>query len=140
MSKVKTVFNDAALQEMKDTAEVRKLLNKIGFTITAHAVPHTGVDTGRLVASMSHGVASEGGTAVLYCGSNAHDPDLGPVDYADVHWTGKKVEARRPSVRLTALRGKRPKRPSKKTPTRPYTKALAELGINATAEIGGVQS
>lgn len=103
---------------------MRQRLDAVAFTITAHAVPHSGRDTGRLAASMSHRVEVRDGRLVAILGSNA-ETNAAPVEYAEANWeegaNGKPTRGGR--VR------KKDGHISKSTPRKPYQKALNELNI-----------
>lgn len=124
--------------DLARSAGLKAVLDAIAFTITAHAVPHSGVDTGRLVNSMDHGIDTEDGTLVAYLGSNAGQPGAQPVEYADYHWADKEApdHVRRIGKRLR----KSIPHPTRKAPTRPYKKAMDELGIVYTVEPGGFEA
>lgn len=117
--------------------EMRRHLDRLGFTITAHAVPHTGVDTGRLVNSMGHVVEDAGDSLVLRCGSGGHD-GVQPVWYALPHWAKERPDPRAP--RTPELRGRRIPHPTRPAPTRPWTRALRELGIDYHVPPGGIEA
>lgn len=132
----KVEWDDDAVEEMLTSPEMRRELERLAFTITAHAVPHVGVDTGRLINSMGHRVEIEDGRAVAYLGSGAQD-GVEPVYYAIPHWSGRPDpegrRAGRPEKR------KRIPHPTRPAPTTPYKKAFQELGITYTVEPGGFE-
>lgn len=103
------------IEQMMGSAPVMRWLEQLGQRIVAHAISHTGVDTGALVGSMDHLVVQQGRTGggqyktpELIMGSNldgraAKNPKTGqdPDEYAEEHWDL----------------------------TRPWVKAFDELGI-----------
>lgn len=131
-------WHEDGARELARSAGMKAVLDRIAFTITAHAIPHSGVDTGRLVNSMDHGTDVEDGTMVAYLGSNAGQPFTQPVEYADYHWAKKKApdHVRRIANRLR----KSIPHPTKKAPTLPYKRAMDELGISYTVEPGGFEA
>lgn len=135
MSQVRISWNVKEEERLSKGPQLRQALDRIGFTITGHAVPHCGVDTGRLVNSMTHGIEEDGNELALFLGSNAHDPSLQPVSYASTHWAGKPDPDNTPST-TKEIRGRKRNKKPRKTPTTPYTKALKELGITATGVEG----
>ena len=128
MSRVE--FSEEEAHKLLRSPGMRRFLDKLGFQIVGTAVPYSGVDTGRLINSMSHIVEVEGEDLVLRCGSGTADGVEGPV-YAWWHWggiappTGEKDDRR-------VLRGRRIPHATKPGPTRPFTNALRQLGITYT--------
>lgn len=127
-------IDDKAVAEMLASAQAVKFLDMLGHIITAHAVPHSGVDTGRLIASMGHRVnVGDDGVPVLTVGSNASE-NIHSVYYALPHWGGvtdehhaaKAAQAAEPSR-------KRVPHSTTEAPATPYTKAFAEIGIPGPA-------
>lgn len=109
----------------------RKTLDRIAFTITGHAVPYSGVDTGALTQSLSHRVepGSDGALeAVLGSGAATETAE---VWYAAPHFAGRKPTIPKP---LQVLRRRKRAHPTKKAPTRPYASAMRALGIAFTVE------
>jgi hypothetical protein len=136
MAAVELRWNEDGERALFKSAELRQVLDAAAFTITAHAVPHSGVDTGRLINSMSHRIEWDGETLAAYLGSGQGD-GVEPVWYSTYHWAG---EAPPNGVPRTREIRRRIPHPTKPAPTRPYTKSLAELGIEFTIAPGGHQS
>lgn len=129
-------INQDALEALFTSSGMRKVLDGIAFTITAHAIPHTGVDTGRLLNSMSHRVEKSGDHLEAVLGSGAGD-GVEPVWYASYHWAAQEDPGVRPSG--PEIRKHIP-HPTKPAPTRPYSKAMDEIGIDYDVEPGGFLS
>lgn len=123
MANVKVTFHDDGLRDLATSTAMRRTLDGMAFTITAHAVPHSGVDTGRLIGSMGHAVKRRNNTLVAQLGSGLGD-GVAPVFYSSYNWSPGK-----PGGRRTRWRG-----------TRPYAKALRELGIRFKIAPGGYES
>jgi hypothetical protein len=130
-------WSEEAERELLTSPELRRALDALAFTITAHAVPHSGVDTGRLINSMGHRIDREDGRLVAYLGSGAQD-GVQPVYYAAPHWAGRPD----PNGRRATRPEKRKRIPhaTRQAPTKPYTKAMQELGVEYTVEPGGFES
>lgn len=123
----KIEWNKAAEAELLRSEGVRRKLDAVAFTITAHAIPLSGRDTGRLVNSMDHSITLDGGTLVAHLGSNA-STGTNAVGYASMNWAGKGEWVTNDERRLRRRRrGPNPGR--KPVPTRPYAKAMRALGI-----------
>jgi hypothetical protein len=136
---VRVTVNQKGVDQFAQSPGVRQLLDALAFTITAHAVPHSGVDTGRLVGSMSHRVVPVDGVLEAQLGSGAAD-DVNPVYYWAYNWAGEPA----PNQEQLPKPGPGERLPSRQTqprptPTRPYTKALDELGIDYRND-GGLQA
>ena len=129
----KVTWNDAGAHALLDSQAVYEWADLLGFQITAHAVPHSGVDTGRLTTSMSHRVDVTGDDLVITLGSGVADGVEG-VEYALPHWANVKDD--RPHTKQAEIR-KRIPHPTRPAPTKPWSKALAELGIDYTIAPGG---
>jgi hypothetical protein len=112
--------NEAELAKLLTGPDMRRHLDQVGFRVLARAVPKTGVDTGLLRNSMDAAVVKEGRTLELHLGSNVSRPAQGPVEYAEHHWAPG-----RPGGRRASWPG-----------TRPWTRALKELGIRFTNNRG----
>ena len=136
MADVVVTIPDGALEDLFSSREFRNALNKIAFTITAHAVPHSGVDTGRLINSMGHRVEDVDGHLEAVLGSGAGD-GVEPVWYASYHWAAQADPTARPDGRDIRKHIPHVTKPS---PTLPYSKAMDELGINYDIEPGGFKS
>ena len=131
-------YHDTGEHELATSAELRDYLNAMAFTITAHAVPHSGVDTGRLIGSMSHAIKTDSGSFVAVLGSGTGD-GVDAVYYAAPHWAGRTdPSADKPAT--DEVRGRRIPHPTKPGPTKPYSKAMRELGITYTVEPGGFEA
>jgi hypothetical protein len=138
MSKVEIVYHKDAERALLTGPELYAQLDRLGFTIVGHAVPHVGVDTGALVNSLSHRVEEKDGVLQAVLGSGA-GAGVQPIWYASEHMAGVK------DPRATVPKTKRPSRkapgsPTKKAPTRPFKKALDELGIDYKVAPGGFES
>jgi hypothetical protein len=125
-------------RELLNSRGLRQKLDAVAFTITAHAVPHSGVDTGRLINSMGHTVKTDNGQLVAYLGSGLQDGTQ-PVFYWSYHWAGRAAPNQESLPKSTDSLPKR-EHPTRPGPTRPYSKALRELGINAHINPGGFES
>jgi hypothetical protein len=130
-------WNDRGARELLHSAEMRRVLDGAAFTITAHAVPFSGVDTGRLINSMGHTTKSDGTSFVATLGSGAQD-GVNAVWYASYHWADRPDPSARPDQ--AEVRGRKIDHPTRKAPTRPYTQALRQLGIRFTVNPGGFES
>jgi hypothetical protein len=130
-------WNDKGARELFHSPELRRVLDGAAFTVTAHAVPHSGVDSGRLIASMGHATKSDGKTLTATLGSGAQD-GVGAVWYASYHWADRPDPGARPNQ--AEVRGRAIEHPTKPAPTRPYVKALRELGVRFTVSPGGFES
>lgn len=134
---VDVTWNAAGERDFAHSQQLRRLLDAASFTITAHAVPHVGVDTGRLINSMGHKVTSDGTSLVARLGSGVQD-GVAPVWYWTWHWAKQPPPGGAPSTKET--RGRRIPHPTRPAPTRPYSKALRELGITFTIAPGGYET
>ena len=137
MSGVKVTWHEEGERDLARSRDLRQALDRMAFRITAHAIPHSGVDTGRLINSMSHTVKLDGGVLTAFLGSGLGD-GVEPVWYWSWHWA--KQAPPTPAPKTDEIRGRRIPHPTKPAPTRPYTKALRELGIPFTVEPGGFES
>lgn len=135
MARVKVVATDEkAMKDLFHSRGWQQTLDRIGFAVVGHAIPHVGVDTGALVNSLGHAVEDgEDDTAlVAVLGSGTRD-GVDPIYYAAPHMAGRKDPD---GAQAPANRRSRPKRPhpTKKAPTLPFSKAMDELGINYEVE------
>lgn len=137
MSKV--TWNTDGANELGTSRDMRRVLDAAAFTITAHAIPHVGVDTGRLVNSLDHDITNGKSSLVAFLGSNAGQAGVDAVEYASWH-LANRPDAARATTGRREIRRKSIPHPTKKAPTRPYAKALNELGITFTIEPGGFES
>ena len=135
MSKV--TWNPDGERDLLTSREFRRELDRMAFRITAHAIPHSGVDTGRLINSISHSVKIDNGTLVARLGSGQGD-GTEAVWYWSWHWAKQAPPV--PAPRTAEVRGRKIPHPPRPAPTKPYTKALRELGIPFTIEPGGYES
>lgn len=137
MSKKKVTYFKDAEKVIFSGPSMRKQLDKLGFTIVGHAVPHVGVDTGALVNSLSHRVEEEGGVLQAVMGSGA-GAGVEPIWYASAHMAGRTD----PTVKPPQQRPRRGRRdhPTKKAPTLPFKKAMDELGIDYDVTPGGFEA
>lgn len=134
MAEIDVTFHADGLRALATGSAMRQYLDAVAFTITAHAIPHSGVDTGRLVNSMSHGLHTEGDTLVVRLGSGEGD-GVQPVWYAPVNWAGDRAA---PKPATAEIPRKRPRNHQPRpTPTKPYVRALRELGITFQVAPGG---
>ncbi len=129
-------YDELAEREMMRSAAWRQFLDRLGFTIVGHAVPHSGVDTGALVQSMGHRIEDGVNGSELVLGSGAAT-GVQEVWYAAPHWAKQKPQVARP---VNAKSRKRRPHPTKPAPTKPWTKALRALGVPFTVEPGGFES
>jgi hypothetical protein len=134
----RTEWHADGLRALLTSGGMRQTLDGLCFTITAHAVPHSGVDTGRLINSMGHKIVELDGELVAKLGSGATD-GVQPVAYWAQHWAGRDAP-NQASLPATDESGPRRPHTTRPAPTKPYTKALSELGINAHVEPGGFES
>jgi hypothetical protein len=137
MSKPKVTYHKDAEKVLMTGPAMRKRLDELGFTIVGHAVPHVGVDTGALVNSLGHRVEEKDGMFQAVLGSGAGS-GVQPIWYASAHMAGVAD----PTVKAPQQkpRRKRIDHPTKKAPTRPFKKALDELGIKYTVRPGGFEA
>ena len=132
-----TIDYDSMMEkQMLSSNDWRQHLERIGFTITGAAVPHSGVDTGALMQSMGHRVESGVDGLELVLGSGAAT-GVQEIWYAAPHWAKRKPLMSRPAG---AKSRKRRPHPTKAAPTLPWTKALGSLSIPFTVEPGGFPS
>ena len=132
-----TIDYDSMMEkQMLSSNDWRQHLERIGFTITGAAVPHSGVDTGALMQSMGHRVESGVDGLELVLGSGAAT-GVQEIWYAAPHWAKRKPLMSRPAG---AKSRKRRPHPTKPAPTLPWTKALGSLSIPFTVEPGGFPS
>lgn len=129
-------YHEDAEKALFSSRPWRQFLDRIGFAITGHAIPYSGVDTGALVGSMSHDVEVEDGRFIVTMGSGARD-GVPEVWYAAPHWAKKQPTIPAPSW---TVRRKRVPHPTKPAPTRPWAKALRALGIDYQVEPGGYEA
>jgi hypothetical protein len=136
MAKPKVTYFKDAEKALVTGQAMRKQLDGIAFSIVGHAVPHVGVDTGALVNSLGHRIEEKDGMLQAVLGSGAA-AGVQPIWYASAHMAGVAD----PTVKAPAQRP-RPKRdhPTKKAPTRPFKKAMDELGIKYTVKPGGFEA
>jgi len=132
---VSITYNKNAEKELLHSSAWRATLNRLGFTITGHAVPLSGVDTGALVQSMGHSLVNTDEAYELVLGSGAAS-GVEEVWYAAPHWA-KRSPLKRPD--RTRSRKSRP-HPTKPAPTKPWSKALRALGIAYKVEPGGFEA
>ena len=137
MSKVQVIYHKDAERALLTGPELHAQLDRLGFTIVGHAVPHVGVDTGALVNSLSHRVEEKDGVLQAVLGSGA-GAGVQPIWYASAHMAGKTD----PTVQAPQQRPRRSRiaHSTKKAPTRPFKKALDELGIDYKVAPGGFES
>ena len=135
----KVTWNTDGEKALATSKGMEQKLNAIAFTITAHAVPHSGVDTGRLINSMNHRVEEDAGELRAVLGSNAADASTEAVEYASFHFANRK-DPGAPAIKPKRITRRRIPHPTKKAPTLPYSKAMKELGINYTVEAGGFEA
>lgn len=137
MGKVKVIYHKDAEKALLTGPELHQQLDRLGFTIVGHAVPHVGVDTGALVNSLSHRVEEKDGVLQAVLGSGAA-AGVQPIWYASAHMAGVKD----PTVQTPQQRPRRSRigHPTKKAPTRPFKKALDELGIDYKVAPGGFEA
>lgn len=136
--KVKVTYFKDAEKVLASSQEMRQHLDKLGFRVVGHAVPHVGVDTGALSASLGHRVEiNDEGVAQAVMGSGA-GAGVQPIYYASQHMAGKPD----PTVSRPTQMKSRKKRdhPTKKAPTKPFKKAMDELGIKYTVKPGGFEA
>lgn len=131
MANVKVRINRTEMAQLLSSSEMRRELESRAFVITATAVPYSGVDTGRLITSMSHRVEPADGRLVAVLGSGAGD-NVDSVSYASWHWADRPDPAARPE--RDEIRGRSVPHPTKPAPTRPYTHALEDLGVEYTVK------
>ncbi len=136
MDDVSIEYDSMMEKQMLSSNDWRQYLERIGFTITGAAVPHSGVDTGALVQSMGHRVEPGVDGHELVLGSGAAT-GVQEIWYAAPHWAKRKPTLARPAG---AKSRKRRPHPTKPAPTLPWTKALSSLGISFTVEPGGFPS
>lgn len=135
----KVTWHEDGERALATSKGMRQKLDAISFTITAHAIPHSGVDTGRLINSLNHRVEEDSGELVAVLGSNAADPGTEAVEYASFHFANRR-DPGAPALTKKRLTRRRIPHPTKKAPTLPYSKAMRELGINYNVEPGGFES
>lgn len=136
MDDVSIDYDSMMEKQMLSSNDWRQHLERIGFTITGAAVPHSGVDTGALMQSMGHRVESGVEGLELVLGSGAAT-GVQEIWYAAPHWAKRKPLMSRPAG---AKSRKRRPHPTKPAPTLPWTKALGSLSIPFTVEPGGFPS
>jgi hypothetical protein len=136
MDDVSIEYDQIAERQLLGSPEFRRFLDRLGFTIVGHAVPHSGVDTGALMQSMGHRIEDTPDGPELVLGSGAVT-GVQEIWYAAPHWAKKKPLIPRPANARS--RKKRP-HPTKPAPTRPWTKAMKALGVPYTVEPGGFES
>jgi hypothetical protein len=136
MAKPKVTYYKDAERVLATGPAMRDYLNRQAFTIVGHAIPHVGVDTGALINSLGHRIEEEQGVAQAILGSGA-GAGVQPIWYASMHMAGKMD----PNVRAPK-EGRRKTRPhtTKKAPTKPFKKALTELGIKHKTLPGGFEA
>lgn len=133
-------WNDSEANKLFSSREMRQVLDGVAFTISAHAVPHSGVDTGRLTQSMGHSVeqADDGAHLVARLGSGLGDGSQ-PISYWSYHWANRPAPDQ---AQLAEDKLHLPHRshPTKPAPTTPYASAMRELGIDFQIEPGGYEA
>lgn len=118
------------------SAEFARFLDGIGADLTAAAIPHTGVDQAELVNSMGWALIDEGDHLTMIAGSNPDGPH--PVAHAAPHWADRAdPDNTRPERRRIR---KRIPHPTKEAPTKPWTKAARQIGLDVTVEPGGFEA
>jgi hypothetical protein len=133
---VRIEYDKLAERDLLTSSEFRRFLDRLGFTIVGHAVPHSGVDTGALTQSMGHRVEMTDDGCELVLGSGAAT-GVEEIWYAAPHWAKQKPTVPRPAH---AKSRKRRPHPTKPAPTKPWSKAMNALGISYTVEPGGFES
>lgn len=136
MDDIKIEYDVIAEREMMKSPAWRQFLDRLGFTIVGHAVPHSGVDTGALMQSMGHRIEDGENGSELVLGSGAAT-GVQEIWYAAPHWAKQKPTMPKPANAKS--RKKRP-HPTKPAPTKPWTKAMRALGIPFTVQPGGFES
>lgn len=133
-------WNPAGEKALMTSRQWRQTLDSAAFVITAHAVPYSGVDTGRLTQSMGHSVEQDlpAGHLVARLGSGLGDGAM-PVSYWSFHWADRPAPGQESMPVETAHLPHRP-HPTKPAPTQPYSHAMRELGIQYQVEPGGYES
>ena len=136
-------LNENGLVEVFNSRQMGLFLEELGYTITAVAIPFSGVDTGRLVGSMGFQVTkdNESGISELVVGSGVQD-GVEPVFYALMNWGGVMDDSPAAKAAALAERGaSHPKNPEpKETPTTPYSKSFQILGLGDQAlNVDGVK-
>lgn len=134
MGRVVVKYDKAVERELFHSTGWRAHLDRIGFTITGHAIPHVGVDTGALINSLGHAVedSEDRSHLVAVLGSGTAD-GTDPIYYAAPHLAGRADPNGKKAPEQRVSRPKRP-HPTKKAPTLPYSKAMRELGITYEVE------
>jgi len=135
-SDVEVTYDLSVERAMFASPQWRRFLDRLAFTITGHAVPYSGVDTGTLTQSMGHAIeADTDGYLEAVLGSGAATGTR-EVWYAPAHWADKKplLTPRRRAGR------KRREHPTKPAPTKPYVNAMRKLGIDFDIEPGGFET
>jgi hypothetical protein len=137
MARPRVTYHKDAEKAIVSGHEMRQHLDRLGFTIVGNAVPHVGVDTGALVNSLGHRIDQTGNGLELVMGSGAAD-GVQSIYYAAPHMAGVTD----PSARAPRNAPSRPKRPhpTKKAPTRPFKKALDQMGIKYRVRPGGFEA
>lgn len=136
MSAFEIEYDELAERELMRSAAWRQYLDRLGFTIVGHAVPHSGVDTGALMQSMGHRIEDGVNGSELVLGSGSAT-GVQEIWYAAPHWAKRKPLVPRPANAKSRKRRPHPTRPA---PTKPWTKALRALGVPFTVEPGGFES
>lgn len=136
MASFEIEYDELAEREMMRSSAWRTFLDRLGFTIVGHAVPHSGVDTGALMQSMGHRIEDGKDGSELVLGSGAAT-GVQEIWYAAPHWAKQRPLVPRP---VNAKSRKRRPHPTKPAPTKPWTKALRALGVPFTVEPGGFES
>lgn len=114
--------------ELFNSAQWGRALDKVGFAIDAAAIPHSGVDTGRLIGSMGHAVVKGDEALELELGSGVGDA-VESVEYAFRNWADAKP----------GTTGRAGYPGDTWVGTKPYSKAFDELGIEWEIEPGGFE-
>jgi hypothetical protein len=132
-------WNKDGADDLKNGAELRRVLDRAAFAITAQAIPFTGVDTGMLKNSMGHEVVRDGADGlVARLGSNM-GPGLTPIYYWSYHWAGRAAPDQDRLAKPVGRLKSRQTAP-KTAPTKPYSKAMRTLGIRWTETPGGFEA
>jgi hypothetical protein len=138
MARPRITYHKDAEKALVESQEMRSHLDRLAFAIVGNAVPHVGVDTGALINSLGHRIEKSGdGSLVAILVSGAAD-GVQPIYYAAPHMAGVTD----PTVKAPRNAPSRPKRdhPTTKAPTRPFKKALDQMGIKYRVRPGGFEA
>jgi len=125
---IKVTVDDAVLSNLLNGREMVDVLTQVSTSINAAARTYTGVFTGELYDSMQYAVSETTTGAEATLGSGAEDNN--PVAQAALNWYGHE-DPNGLTVREDYPRWE-PDHEVKPHPTRPYEKALEELGVEYT--------